>query len=598
MSQTQSKTDPSTSYGSDQILWDLSDLYNDLSDPAIEDTMSTAQLQAKAFQKRYKGQLAQLSGPELADCFNDYETIRQAMSRLGQYAHLVFATDTSNQVAKQLVAKIDESDSYIQNDLLFFHLELSAFSSDRLKTLQQDPALSDLTYYLTHAHQTAQYNLSEAEEKVINLKDLTGSQALCKLYEELTASYEFDFELDGKVQKMNGSQLRALRQDLRPDVRRRAMRTFLARYEQDTLIHTHLFNHIVKDYGIERELRGYDSAISIRNTQNDLPDDLIQLLHDVTKESYPLVQNYYQKKSSILGLSDMSLADIYAPIQQSEVRFSWEEAKDIVLSGLSRFDDEFYEKAKLIFDQNRIHAPIMSKKRGGAFCSCSSPDIAPYVMLNYQGRTRDVATLAHELGHGIHDLFACKQRYVNYHPILPLAETASVFTEMIITDLLLSEIKDPAARQALIADKLEDIFATSHRQNVFSSFELATHSQIDSALQSPDQLCDQYMRLVKEMFGDSVQYPDEFKWEWSAIPHIFEWPFYVYAYNFGNLLVMALYEQYKQQGPDMIVSLKEILSAGSAASPIEITQKAGIDITKRDFWVQSLGAIERLLAQF
>jgi len=394
---------------------------------------------------------------------------------------------------------------------------------------------------------------------------------------------------------MNGSELRALRYHPKQDVRCEAMTCFFSRYEEQKLAVTHAFNHIVKDCAIEREIRGYKSPISVRNVQNDLDDKVVQVLHEVTQESSHLVNRYYKLKARLLGLERFTLADIYAPLPQSSTSFTWEQATDLVLRGFQNFDPTFHEMAKKMFDENRVDAPVTASKRGGAFCSSSTPDVAPYVLLNFLGKQRDVSTMAHELGHAIHDMYCSKQNLFNYHPILPLAETASVFSEMIVTDLLLKEQTDKTSKIALLTEKLEDIFATSHRQNMFSFFEQTIHAQIEKGLMSTTELCETYQSSLESMFGDAVTYTPEYQWEWSTIPHLVESPFYVYAYNFGNLLVMALYQSYLEEGAAFIPKFKELLSLGSSKSPVAITQVVGVDITDPNFWRKSLVYTEHLI---
>jgi len=480
---------------------------------------------------------------------------------------------------------------------LFFDLELAKTSESQVKKWLSDESLLVYHYAISRSIETGRYNLSESEEKIINLKDLTGVSAFKKLYNEITSSFEFDFELEGVTRRMNGSQLRALRQHPDKDVRRRAMQLFYSRYDKESTTVTHIYNQILKDLNTEVKLRGYSSAISVKNIFNNLSDDVIQTLHEVTTESYSLVNRYYKLKAKMLGLSDMTLADIYAPLPKANQVYDWESTKNLVVSAFQRFDEDFYLKAKQMFDGNRIDAPVLAKKRGGAFCSSSVPGVLPYVMLNFMGQQRDVSTLAHELGHAIHAMYSAEQPLIYYHSILPLAETASVFSEMLLTDMVLEKETDKLARLAILTEKLEDIFATSHRQNMFSRFEMETHSLIGQQLLSTDDLCNLYQGHLKQMFGDSVLCPEEYKWEWSSIPHIFESPFYVYAYNFGNLLVMALYQQYLEEGERFIPKLKQVLKMGSSASPAQIAEVVGADLSDREFWKKSIRFIERLLVQ-
>jgi oligoendopeptidase F len=581
--------------GAEKIRWDLSDLFASLEDPKLQKALDTTSKKAAAFSKQYKGKLATLSADELKSAYVELEALMVPLYKVNQYVSLLKSVDTSDDDIKRVSAMVSDVTSKIQNDILFFELEVGALPKDKSKKLQKDAALANYAYNLSQSSKTAKYNLSEKEEQVINLKDLTGSDAFQKLYSELVSSFEFEFEVDGKKEKMNGDQLRALRMHEDPNIRRNAMKLFYSEYEKNSIVITHIFNNVIKDFNVERKLRGYKSAISIRNTENDLDDKAVECLHNVTRKSYPLVQRYYKLKKKILNLDTLTLADIYAPMPQANKTYSWAEAKQIVLDSFKDFDQEFYDYAKLMFDDNRIDAPVGKTKRGGAFCSGSTPDVKPYVLLNYMGKPRDIMTLAHELGHAIHDMYASKQTLFNYFPILPLAETASVFSEMIVTDKLLKEESNKNERQALLTEKLEDIFATSHRQNMFSSFEHVVHKKISDAILSTDELKALYKKELEAMFGNSVTYTPEYEWEWSTIPHIFEWPFYVYSYNFGNLLVMALYEQYKENPDTFPDKLKEVLTCGGAKSPKDILKIVKADITKEAFWEKSLKYIETLL---
>ncbi|MFT5171231.1 MAG: oligoendopeptidase F [Candidatus Marinamargulisbacteria bacterium] len=581
--------------GANDIRWDLSDLFAGLDDPRIETILAEGKVAAEAFMLSNKGNLAGLDAASLAAAFGEVETIYAPYYKVSQYSHLVLATNVSDEQAKALVSRVDDVGSEISNFLVFFDLELGSLSEAQFQALVSSPDLAPYTYQLEHTYKSARHHLTEKEEQVINLKDLTGSDGFQKLYNEYTSSFQFEFEVDGEKKKMNGSELRALRYHPDAKVRREAMCLFFDRYEKDQLLFSHVFNNIIKDHFVEKDLRGFTTSINVRNTQNDLSEKAVSVLHDVTTRSNHLVNRYYKIKSKLLGLTDMTLADIYAPLPQSVKEYSWEEAKTIVCDGFKAFDDELFSFVKTMYDENRIDAPVQPSKRGGAFCSGYTPDIKPYVLLNFLGRQRDISTIAHELGHAIHDILCSKQSLLNFHPILPLAETASVFSEMIITDMLLKTETDKSSRQALLTDKLEDVFATSHRQNMFSRFEKASHAAIGKKLMSSTELCDLYQSELELMFGDAIKYTPEYRWEWASIPHIFEAPFYVHAYNFGNLLVMSLYQQYLEEGKAFVPKFKDFLSRGCSASPADITKLVGADIESPEFWEKSLRYIESLI---
>lgn len=581
--------------GAEKIRWNLSDLFSGLDDPKIESVLSDAEGKADTFVEKYRGKLAALTPAELNQAFKDEEALIGPLYRLSQYTSLNTAADTSDEVAKALDARVDEALSKISNKLVFFNLELGAMPEKDYAKFDGAPELKDFRYPLYQTRKNARYNLSEKEEQILNLKNLTSMRANQKLYDELTSSFQFEFELDGEIQKLNGSQLRALRVHPDKDVRRRAMRMFFERYADNKLVISHLYNTIVKDFGLEKDLRGYKTPISIMNTHNDLEEEAVHALIDVTTESYGLVQRYYKIKSQLLALDEMTLADIYAPLPQSPQGYNFDDAKSLVLDAFGSFDGEFQSLAKSMFDEQRVDAPVTPTKRGGAFCSSSTPDLKPYVLLNFTGKLRDVSTMAHELGHAIHAMLGRNRNLSTFHAILPLAETASVFSEMVLTDYFLKREKDDGVKQALLTSKLEDIFATSHRQNMFSRFEIAAHERVNQGLQSSKDFCELYQSELKNMFGNAVSYPEEYQWEWTSIPHIFHVPFYVYAYNFGNLLVLALYQQYLEEGDAFIPKYKKFLSMGSSAKPTEITALVGADISDPEFWRKSLRYIEHLI---
>lgn len=580
------------------ITWDLTELHDSILPESLDPLLESIQSSVQAFVSRYKGRVATVSAKELHEGIVEYERMVGQLSRLRQFAHLNYAVDTVNSTILALVSKIDEAYSMMQNEWMFFFLEIGSADSETLNTWRSDPVNQSYKYALTQAVKKNRYRLSEKEEQWINLKDLNGCDALRKLYGEHTSKYTFSVTIDGESQSMNGTQCRALRYHQDPAVRRAAMKTFYAAYEQDAHIMTHLFNTIIKDGGIEREKRGYSTAIEPMNITNDLPNKLVDMLHDITTESNALVQRYYRLKQQVLGLSTMTLADIYAPMTDDVASIDWDDAKQLVLNSFQAFDAEFYAFSMAMFEKNRIHAFPSNVKRGGAFCSSSEPGVLPFVMLNHLGKPRDVSTMAHELGHAIHAMYSKEQSLINYHAILPICETASVFCEMLVGDALKQTCQTPIEKMVLLSNKLEDMFATSHRQNMFSRFEQRIHAGMLKGRLSSNELCTIYVEELTKMFGDSVQIPDEYRWEWATIPHMLDVPFYVYSYNFGHLLVLGLYQLYLEQGTAFIPKLKRLLQAGASISPVELLASEGIDITTDTFWRKSVSYIDAVVDEF
>ncbi len=577
------------------IHWDLSDLHDSIAIDSVTPQLDDISSLAGSFADQYKGNVHQLDSKALHSALLQYDDIRSKLYQLSQYAHLNYAVDIASAEILKLVSLIDEFLSKISNQLLFFFLEIGQVEKSVLDEWCNDEKNAPYIYSLTEAVKKNKYRLSEKEEQLINLKDLSGVDALKKMYGEHTSRYEFKITIDGQEKTLNGTECRALRYHENPEVRREAMALFFKRYKDDRHLMAQFYNSVIKDFNVERVHRGYESPISTMNLRNDLPDAVVQMLHDITTSSNNLVQRYYHLKRTILKMDRITLADIYAPMEENVPLIDWNDAKSLVLDSFKAFDDEFYAHANDMFETNRIDVFPSKVKRGGAFCSSSRPEIRPYVMMNYLGKQRDVATLAHELGHAIHAYFSSGQPLMNYHAILPVCETASVFCEMLVIDELKKRAKTDQEKMILLAAKLEDIFATSHRQNMFSRFEQAVHGKITTERLSDDDLCELYKEELTRMFGDAVEIPEEYHWEWATIPHMLDVPFYVYSYNFGNLLVLGLYQSYLEEGASFIPKLKRILSSGSAVSPVELLAREGIDILSKSFWLKSIAFIESIL---
>ena len=578
----------------EDIVWDLNELYDSVTTDC-QPLLNSIDESANDFVEKYKGNVANLSSVELHQALKAMERLKSQFYQLSQFAHLNYSVDIQNTDVLKFVAKVDEFGSLLSNKVMFFFLEAGAVSDDCVDKWLSDSLNTNYDYLIRQTVKRNRYRLTEKEEQMINLKDLNGVDALKKLYGEHTSRYQFKLIIDGEEKTMNGTECRALRYHNDPKVRREAMALFFDRYKQDEHIMTHLFNTIIKDFNVERSQRGYQSPIETMNINNDLPNELVDMLHDVTSKSNKLVQRYYGLKKSILGLDRMTLADIYAPMNDDLPLVDWESAKQIVLESFQAFDSDFYEFTKDMIDRNRMHVFPSKVKRGGAFCSSSHPNVRPFVMLNHLGKQRDVATLAHELGHAIHAYFSSKQTLFNYHAILPICETASVFCEMLVIDELKKRATSPNELMILLTTKLEDVFATSHRQNMFSRFEQVVHKKVMDGRISGAELCEIYRNELAEMFGDSVEITDEYHWEWSSIPHMLDVPFYVYSYNFGNLLVLGLYQLYLDEGESFIPKLKRILMAGSSKPPVQLLADEGIDILSESFWQGSINYISSII---
>jgi len=459
-------------------------------------------------------------------------------------------------------------------------------------------SLSDgYRYWLEEMRHFKPHTLSEAEEKVINIKDVTGFNALITLYDAITNRYVFKVEVDGEVKEMTRGQLAVLVRSSDPDIRAAAYQEMYRIFGDDAPILGQMYQTLVRDWRSENmDLRSYTNPISVRNMVNDVPDEVVNTLLDVCEKNADVFQRYFQLKAKCLGVDRLRRYDVYAPVTESDKAYEYAAAADLVLAAYHEFDPRVAELAQRVFDDDHIDSEVRKGKQDGAFCASIEPGVTPYVKLNYQGKVEDVATMAHELGHAIHAMLAFHHNVFTFHSSLPLAENASTFGEMLLVDRLLADEDDPTVRRDIIFLQIDNAYATIMRQAFFALFERTAHDMISEGA-TVDQLSDAYMENLKTQFGEAVELSDEFRWEWVSIPHFYHVPFYVYAYSFGQLLVLSLYQQYKIEGETFKPRYVKILEAGGSAAPIQICAEAGLDITKAEFWQGGFDVIKKMVAE-
>jgi oligoendopeptidase F len=439
------------------------------------------------------------------------------------------------------------------------------------------------------------HTLTEAEEQVINIKDVTGMGALIPLYDAITNRYVFKLEVDGEVKELTRAQLQPYIQGPDPDLRARAYQETFRVFGADGPILGQMYQARVRDWHNENiNLRKFSSAISVRNLSNDIPDEAVEALLETTKKNARVFHRYFKLKAKHIGVEKLRRYDIYAPVARSDKAFDFDAAAHMVLDSFTAFDPQVGELARRVFDQDRLDSEVRKGKQSGAFCASINPGDTPYVLMNYTGRARDVATLAHELGHAIHSMLAAQHSTFTFHSSLPLAETASTFGEMMLTEKLLAAETDDAVRRDILFKQMDDAFATILRQVYFALFEREAHALVMKNA-SVDEISAAYLENLKEQFGDSLELSEDFKWEWVSIPHIYHTPFYVYAYAFGQLLVFSLYQQFQAEGETFKPKYLKILSAGGAEAPARILGEVGIDIRSAKFWQGGFDVLSRMV---
>jgi oligoendopeptidase F len=578
-----------------QSVWSLTDIFKDFDDPKIEEAYQAVEQHVTKFET-YRDQLKpDISEDLFTSIITDYEKLVRLMSRLGGFPQLAFAEDTQDQKAQAAVARVEQFQAEMANKTIFFSLWWKALDEENAQRLQA--AAGDFRYWLEAMRNFKDFTLSEPEEKIINIKDVTGVTALNMLYDSITNRYAFKVKVDGEEKELTRGELMALVRESDPDLRARAYQELFRVYEADAPILGQIYQAVVRDWRNENiNLRGFKSPISVRNLVNDIPDEVVEILLDVTRQNAKHFQRFFRLKAKRIGMEKLRRYDIYAPVAKSDKKYGFNQAADIVLESFNEFDPKFANLAKRIFDAGHIDSEVRKGKMSGAFCATITPDLTPWVLVNYQGRPDDVATLAHELGHGIHSLMAEDHTALTQHACLPLAETASTFGEMMLVDKLLAQETNEAVRRDLLYRQMDDAFATILRQNYFSMFEQTAHSMIAKGAQV-NEIADAYMKNLKSEFGDAVEISDEFRWEWIMIPHFYGVPFYVYAYAFGQLLVLSLYKQFQEEGDAFKPRYIKILSAGGSIAPIQLLANAGIDVTTAEFWQGGYDVIDDMVTK-
>lgn len=521
------------------------------------------------------------------------EMIVTESSRLTAYAQLWFAQNTQGQRARAFETQVRKHLLPLSNRTLFFDLWWQRLGDRTAQRLLRHAG--PYRYHLESLRRVKRHTLSEAEEQIINVKNTTGREALDSLYDVITNGLTFQLDSRKRSQPLSREQLAVHVRDSSARVRQQAYDQLFQVYSKQANSLGDIYKALVLDWKNERlDLRGYSSPIAVRNLHNDIPDRAVTTLLQTCRDNRHVFQEYFRIKARICGFRRMTRYDIYAPPKIKKGVYPFEQAVKLVLEAYQQFSPTLADHARRVFAERHIDAAPASGKMGGAFCYSVLPSLTPYVLLNYSGDARDVATLAHELGHAVHSMMARHHSAFTFHATLPLAETASVFGEQLLSDALLADASGAKVKQRLLLSQIDDLYATILRQAYFVEFENQAHHLIAEGT-TLDGLTQTYFHLLKEQFGRTVTISKAFQWEWLTIPHIFRSPFYCYAYSFGNLLVLALFQRYKKEGAPFIPQYLELLSHGGSQSPQDMLKPLGIDLCKKSFWQAGFNRIQELV---
>lgn len=578
-----------------QERWDLGKLFPALDAPEVAQAQARVEEQLKQFEALRPTLTAEMTPAAFRGVIEQYAQLSEAVTRLAAYAQLRFTEDTQDQQSQTAVARLQQLAAEIRNRSLFLELWWKSLDDETAGRLMAD--ITDYCYWLETLRLEQPYTLSEAEEKIVNLKNVNGPAALVMLYQSITNRYVFKLEIDGAVREINREELAAHFRNPDPAMRAAAYQELMRVYREDAPILGQIYQFLIRNWRSEYvDLRGFASPISVRNLANDVPDEVVNTLLDVCRDNAAVFHRYFRLKAQAIGVEKLRRYDIYAPLAATEKEYPFERSIELVLQSFRDFAPEVANLAQRVFDEHHLDSEVRKGKMGGAFCASVVPNVTPWVLQSFQGRPYDVTTMAHELGHAIHYMLAADHTILTYHPSLPLAETASTFSEMLLIDRLLAEESDPDVQRDVLFQQMDQAYGTILRQAFFALFERDAHDLIHQG-GSIEDLTKLYSENLKTQFGDSLELSDDFAYEWVAIPHIYRVPFYVYAYTFGQLLVLSLYQQYRREGEAFKPRYLQILAAGGSDSPARILERAGIDIHSAAFWQGGFDVLAELLGR-
>ncbi len=580
----------------ESVAWDLEPLVDGEGEAGADRLLDEAQQRATKLAERYAGKLAEITPDDFATAVDELAALSETVGRVGSYASLRFSVDTADPANGALLQRVQERGTAIETTLLFFELEWAALDDARAEELLAADGLDRARHHLRTARRYRPHLLTEPEEKIMAEKSVTGREAWSRLFSEVTSAIEV--ELDGEDEAVALDV--ALARLTSPD---RELRAHVAQRVTDALqptlrVRAFIFNTLLADKATDDRLRRFPTWLSSRNLSNEASDESVAALVEAVRDNYEIPRRWYRLKARLLGLDRLADYDRMASVGGEEPSFEWDEARGIVLDSFGAFSDVMADGARRFFDERWIDAPVRPAKRGGAFCAYTVPSQHPYVLLNYTHKRRDVLTLAHELGHGLHAYLAIDRGVFEQHTPLTVCETASVFGETLVFGRLLDEAQTPESRLALLAENIEGSIATVFRQVAMNRFEELAHTERrERGELSVDRIGELWADSQEELLGDAVQVTDNYRCWWSYVPHFIGSPGYVYAYAYGQLLALSVYGRYLAEGDAFVPKYLDMLAAGGSKAPEDLAAIAGLDLTDPGFWRSGLDLVRGQLEQ-
>ena len=580
--------------------WDLSAYFSGKDDPRIFATLAQAKKRAEAFANHWRGNITEATPvSDILLAIHELEAIVQDGQKPVHYASLLKTTDSVTPEHGALEQKTQTIYTELYNQIIFFELELLQLSEEALQKLADAEELSNYRHFLLNLLKTKPHRLPEREEQIMNDLSLTGNGAFTRLFDEELSQKKFPVLVMGKTEEWPEEKVLNMLQNVDRDTRKAGAQALTSGLREDLRRLTYIFNVLGEDKRIHDRYQKFETPEASRHLANEVTQEAVNTMSKAVSEHVRLVADYYDLKRSVLGLSELYDYDRYAPVLETERVYAFEEAREMVLGAYGKFAPRMRERAGEFFEKQWIDAETKHGKRGGAFCSYGTPDLHPVVFMNYLGNTKSVLTLAHELGHGVHGSLMRKQTLFNFDTPLTIAETASVFGEMLVFDSLRSSVSGKELL-ALLMGMIEEVFATVFRQHAMYKFEQDFHAARRSEGElKPERISELWIARQKEMFGDSVTLTDNYRIWWSYIPHFLHTPFYVYAYTFGELLTLSFYDMYKKADDKAVFAEKYLtmLEAGGTKTPEELVEPFGIDLSAKEFWEGGLRVVGKMVEE-
>ena len=577
-------------------VWNLKDLYESPNAKNLNNDLNQLRRTTKKFEKKYTFKITKLSPSQLLKAIIELENIDIKIDKIMSYAHLLVAEDGNNEKNKIFYQQMQEQITNIASSIVFFSLELNEVSDAKLNKIYADKKLEPYKNWIKNIRKFKPYQLDVKTEKLLQEKSITSRSAWVRLFDDTIASLKFPF----KGKNLSSAEIFNFLSDKKESNRKKSAKVVSTVLKDNISLFTSITNNLAKDKSINDKWRGLPSPVSSRNLSNVVEDEVVDALTETIKENYPkIAHRYYKIKAKWFKKKSLMYWDRNAPLPfQSQSVYSWKDAKKIVSDAYSNFDKRAGDIVNKFFDNSWIHAPVIAGKSPGAFAASTVPSAHPFILVNYQGKARDIATLAHELGHGIHQYLAGrKQTYFNSSTPLTLAETASVFGEMLTFKSLLSITTKENERKGLLANKVEDMLNTVVRQIAFFEFEKRIHDQRKIKELSVNEICKIWIDVQKQSLGPSIKFNDDYKYFWSYIPHFIHSPFYVYAYAFGDCLVNSLFNVYESKLPKFEDKYITLLESGGSNTYDKLLKPFGLNPKKKDFWQKGVNVIESLIDQ-